>query len=535
VATDGPVNTPIAIGSLQQAQILFGTTPAPTGYVQYAALAKSLTVRAFELLNAGCTDIRLCRVGGTTASTTITDASGNALTITANYPGAKYNGLLATAYGANSTGAVLYNGGQQCLVITTIDGVKHVFPATGILYGDLELLIQQSNVNVSVSGPSQSTSIVWAASATYNAAGSFSGGTDGTSPSDSVYSAQLANCYSLIEQYPVDIVVPCGAYLQPTYGLDASGNITVVNSNTGDTVFYGQNLAQFCARLSVGTHSTFGVLAVAPLVNPTYSAVVTRANQLNGVLNASGTAYITPPTAYTWNLQTGYAPSTGALPGNLLDQSGNPVNIQYLMNVVAGPDILVNNPNFGNYVIDGAVVYAGRAASLSPYVSTTNAPIGGVLALAYQFGASVQNALVGNNLTCFALRNTTNSVVTVSDTTYAANGSDFANLSTLRTVYAVMESVRNGLQAYIGQPNNPPTINAMGTQIARILGNWSNVGAIIDGSYQIFASSAQQISGNMTVMLALTPALEIKQIQVPITLSPPANVSLAGTANTSTN
>ena len=92
LATDGPQNTPVAISSISMGESIFGVVAKPTTVAGVTLMQKSIAARMYELFAAGCTDIRLCRVGGSFATLTLADSvAGNSLILTGNYPGIKYN------------------------------------------------------------------------------------------------------------------------------------------------------------------------------------------------------------------------------------------------------------------------------------------------------------------------------------------------------------------------------------------------------------------------------------------------------------
>jgi hypothetical protein len=325
---------------------------------------------------------------------------------------------------------------------------------------------------------------------------------------DAQYSDALTAAYRQLENYGTNVVVPAGAYLQPSYSLDGSGNPTIVNANGGDTVFFGMNLAQFCARVSVHTKSCFGVISIAPLLVPTFLAVNKRASQLTG----------TTGTAYTFSYQQDYAPSAGPLVGSANGSDGKPFDVGYLLNICAGPDLLVNNIRLGTYVADAAPAYAGRVVSLVPYSATTNKIIPGALGLSYNFGPTVLDAATGARFVVFA--NQAGAVRTVADQTYSLPANDFTKLSTLRTTYAAVEMVRAATQSFIGEASNPAAYNSMGTACDSALKALKSAGALLDYSYNINATAAEQIDGNVTIDLVLIPALQIRKITATVSLKP---------------
>ena len=257
--------------------------------------------------------------------------------------------------------------------------------------------------------------------------------------------------------------------MQPTYALDNSGNPTILNANGGDVANFGQNLAQFCARLSVNTSSAYGVISIAPLQVPTFVNAVNRGRQL-------------ALTAYSWKYASGYSAGSGIPASSVPGTQGTTVDLGYLINIVAGPDPIVNNQVIGNYVMDGAATYAGLSVSLAPQNSTTNQPVPNILALSYNYGASVIDNLSLNRFVTFMT--SMGSVRVVADQTYGLANSDFTKLSTLRITYAAMEQVRSATSGFIGQAANPPNLNALGTAVNSALTGLKKQGALLDYSYQ---------------------------------------------------
>ena len=517
-AVDGPSNTPIAIGPVTDAERIFGATPKPTTITQITASQKALTARVYELFASGCSDIRLVRVGGVSASITLADTVvANDLILTANYPGAKYgNGTAGLSVVVTNT------AGAGNVTITTLDGVPHAFAfTTSTTYGDLMNAINASPINVGASqGATGSPTAI--ANPTAATSAFFSGGADGATPTDAQYSDALTVAYKQLENYPVNVVVPAGAYLQPTLGLDNSGSPTVANANAGDTVSFGRNLGQFVARMSVNTQSCIGIISVTPLLAPTFTANVNRNKTLIGTFDGSGNQ-VTAPTAYTFQYGADYSPAAGPQSTPVL-QNGSVFDTGFLLSVCVG-EIVVNSNPLGNYVADLAPSYAGRVVSLAPQSGTTNKPLNNALALSTVNGPAVLNALVGLRFVT-AFTNQRDGVVRiVADNTYSAPGRDFKFLSTLRITYAAVERVRNATSGFIGEPANPATLNSMGTAIEGALKEMKTAGALIDYEYHLVATAQDQINGNMNVILGLVPALQIRKIYVTVSLKPASAIN----------
>jgi hypothetical protein len=514
VATDGPLYTPIQITSIAQAEQIFGITTAAPSITAAPILAKSLTRGVYEAFQAGCTNINLVRVSGTGSSVVITDTvtPANSVTLTANYPGVKYNGLTATVV-APGTGA-------GSLTITTLDGVAHAFPIpVGGIWGDLMNAVNFSTINVVATQASTSGNPLATINVVNSGPTNFSGGNDGTNLTDAQYNDALVAAYMQLETYGVDVVCPLGAYLQPTYALDASGNPTIANANSGDTVWFGQNLAQFCARVSVDTQSCYGVISVAPLSVPTFTNAVRRGNQL-------------ALTKYNFNYLSGYNTNSPAVSNaEVLTTAGAALNIGYLLNICVGPDPILNNQRLGNYVMDGAATYAGKSTTIQPQIGMTNKTLSSVVGLSYNYGASVINTLVGSGPGFVVFNTQQGSVRTVADQTYEVSGGDFAKLSTLRITYASMEAVRQACAGFIGGAANPATINAMGTAVNSALAALKSSGALLDYTWNINATAANQIAGTFQINLQLVPALQIRKIYVTISLTAPGAITQSGSSS----
>jgi hypothetical protein len=199
-----------------------------------------------------------------------------------------------------------------------------------------------------------------------------------------------------------------------------------------------------------------------------------------------------------------------------IDGLGEAVYNQFLQ-VVAGPNMLFEIAN-KPYEDDFSGAYAGLISILPSYSSPTNKVIPGVVMQTFKLSASQIQALTEKN---YVVPRTRNGRVVVSDAvTTAPDTSDFVRLSTVRIVNDAVNLVREICDPYIGEPNTLPRRNALQTQIDTALKGMIRRGALNDYRFSVKASLADQMDGNIRIILDLVPVFETRRIFVTVALKP---------------
>ena len=97
--------------------------------------------------------------------------------------------------------------------------------------------------------------------------------------------------------------------------------------------------------------------------------------------------------------------------------------------------------------------------------------------------------------------------------------SDYTNLTTVRIVSTVVDSIRALGDKYIGEPNNAPQINSLDTEISQLLLSMKGQGALNSYDFSIQASPDERVLGILNISLTLVPAFEIHDIYLNVSLS----------------
>lgn len=169
----------------------------------------------------------------------------------------------------------------------------------------------------------------------------------------------------------------------------------------------------------------------------------------------------------------------------------------------------------------GAAAYAGKAISLAPQSATTNKRVDGI---SYMKLLSVSQANELTGMRHVTMYQRTKGLVVAKGITGAHNvtkyvRSDYTNLTTVRIVSTVVDSIRALGDKYIGEPNNAPQINSLDTEISQLLLSMKGQGALNAYDFSIQASPDERVLGILNISLTLVPAFEIQDIYLNVSLS----------------
>ena len=203
-------------------------------------------------------------------------------------------------------------------------------------------------------------------------------------------------------------------------------------------------------------------------------------------------------------------------------------NISKHVQVVAGPRVGVSIPgSIRTQWVTGVTQYAALVNSLPVQVAPTNQVLPQANQLRYNLSLRQLDQLTGNKFVTFRVKN--NQIVVVDAVTTAPDlyvggqaktRSDFTRLSTLRIVNYIVSEMRTALDAYIGQPNEFPTYNAMNTAIKAVIKDAMSNAIIQDATYNVnLGRSLDEAVVNLTVL----PQFELRKIELSIGLSTPEN------------
>jgi len=161
-----------------------------------------------------------------------------------------------------------------------------------------------------------------------------------------------------------------------------------------------------------------------------------------------------------------------------------------------------------------ACPYAGKMATLPVQSAPTNKPLYNVNALRYTFSRSYAETFTDAGVTCVSI-DSNDSPSIVDATTYAAEGSDYWRLSTIRITMEAIKQVTLASMKFIGEGASNERRNALETAIRGVLHNMKRAGALNDADFHITFYASEHTA---TVDLILTPAWEIRIIRETVTI-----------------
>ncbi len=495
-AHDGPKNVPVRVERPQDAINLFGDP----GMIQNGG---ALLVPAFrEAYYAGARNIYLMRITGEEAKLEIE----NVMTITAPYPGSKYNNIMVSIEVSEvdpenpdeKPEAKLYIWNKEETEANTLEELKakkidtrkyEIFDlnsykslhelAQDIVYragigvevkegAGIEDLIMADVVNQPLAGGSDQAVIGEDIElGKYSSVDEFGDPVPGEG-----YRAALETAYDLIVDYNVKTVVPLGVYV----GFDE----TKYDRTDADV------LVNLCYTAARRNNDITAVINVRPFKGDTLAEVK---DEVDALYKVADNRYI----------------------------SEDNVDIGKYLSIVAGEGIFIDQ-ELGTYTNTLSAAYAGLVSTLPIQSGSTNKVINGIASLRYNLSPAQAGDLRDKRFT--VIRNKFNRGVTVVEGLVASlPTSDFQSLSTVRVVHGVMNAIREVVDPFIGEALDIPHITSLENAISGRLDKFVDDGALTSASFQILFPQNAAIMGDVRVALELGIASELRRILVTVSRS----------------
>lgn len=295
--------------------------------------------------------------------------------------------------------------------------------------------------------------------------------------------------YQLLENYQVDTVVPVGVY--------ADDELSDKYQN------FAYELGLFCAIASYKNKTTLGAIAMKPLRDTTLAGIQKYAKYLTNYKN-----------------EYYMKDATGA---DIVDSNGDKFDLGKYLSVVAGPTVMFNHQVNSLKEANGAVMYMGLNSTLQPQSAATNKKIEGSTGLKYNFSNSQLNDIVGNRFVTFGLKysrtgQSLKGAYVVDAPTAARPGSEYARLTTSRVIREVADNMREVADPYIGEANTVEQRNSLSAAISKRLDLLVENGVILDYSFNLVATVADQLLGQASLELGIVAPQELRKITTVIGL-----------------
>lgn len=528
-ALDGPVNTPVRVSNLGDAENLFGPliysgdyiNPV-TGVADGSYADNSLLKAVYEAMIGGGGSILVARVGGTAASGTITSGA-SPVKVLGRYPGRVYNGVTVTVAASASTVNI-----SITQPVTKGGAISYSFPNTTKVFAALSTINgDPSNQCVLLDTNTAAYQSVVTALATGSV--TITGGTNGTR-------APGEDNYATVNTYYNNLVMPNGAFdslLDTDFDFALLTGIyaddQVVDGVNATTTSVANDFATWCYRVSSEIKPVHGIIGVRPSGVRTITDATALAN--NNYLQTSPGYY----NQAGRQINMGYFMKKGFTYVDSVSNSS--VDVGRYLSIVAGPDIVFTQSDIGYYIENGAAAYAGLVCSLPAQSATTNKQLGSVSLMNFNFSRDILEKLnqgVGREpvskfaggaaYVTFKKRSTDGLPVVVADNTCSMRGSDYQTLQVLRIANVASRLVKAVMTPFLGEPNNVEARTVMKTNLTTALDALVNAGALLGGNgngyaFTISSDPVETVLGQITVTLFLRPALQIKYVKVVVNIT----------------
>jgi len=297
--------------------------------------------------------------------------------------------------------------------------------------------------------------------------------------------------YQILENYNVDYIYPAGVY---------ADSVQTVNPYSD----FQRELALVCAVLTYRTKMTHGFIDVKPNSNTTLVGIDAYVAKLISK----------HPNLYYMVDQNGEV---------IYDADNKPMDIGWYTSVVVGPEVVMNSDVLGTYYGSPAIAYAALNAVLQPQSSPLNKAIRNVNGIKFKFSNKQMDALIGNRMVCFKLKN--EGMATASSTPYVvdgvtsgAPGCDYSDIAIVKVVTDVVDNIRQVADPFIGEQNTVEQRNALSALISKRLAKLVELGEIQSYEFEVSATIQQQLLGEASIALTIIPAMTLKKITTVVAL-----------------
>jgi hypothetical protein len=475
-ASDGPLNKPVQVDSISNANELYGGT------------AGTLVKKIIEASNFDGT-MYAVRIGTSNYATLDLHGTGR-LVFTARYPGTAYHSL----YASQAAGVLkIYNFKSLETVSFTLASYATNEALCAAINGNDEIRkVVVASTNSLASAPTAGAVVT-----TY-----MTGGTDFLYPTNAQLDAPLTSALTLLESSVIDYIVAAGVYANGTLTKTVNGNPVVVNTG------FAKKLADFCYTMNTtGQSPTLAIVSVSGAHTDdqaTYNTYVAKV-----IAQATTPSSGEPANNFYIDATTTPAVKT------IVDFADSTDDLGMFLSVVTGEPVI--NNSLGVYYPEGDALYAALMASLATISACTGKRLSQTTALRNLLSRTQLNDLAGARLVAFEQGN---GYVSVSDAPSASKEtSDYNRNHTVRIVLGLIEDIKDVCRPFLGESFTPYTYNAMNTKIADMIQKHIDAGALNDGEHSILVTARSQVLGQATVELLVQPAFELRKIFISIALN----------------
>lgn len=201
----------------------------------------------------------------------------------------------------------------------------------------------------------------------------------------------------------------------------------------------------------------------------------------------------------------------------LVDAGGAIIDIGKYIDVVSAYALLLNPSRRQQYSATGAAGYAGLTTRIVPGSAPTNKVVPNIQ-LPFRLAKSKLNELAGSRYVHFVLKR--QGVVVVDAPTAARPDSDYTRWSTMKSIEALVDVIRNVGEPYLGEGMDAVQIAALETGLSQAISELTNAGGPLQRfELSVTVTESQRILGEATVDVVVVPRFELRNIRVTVALS----------------
>ena len=547
-AVDGPLNTPIPIDSLSQLALVFGPANYSQGYLDPNTGTETdkpnggtLVLECLKLMNAGCRSILAVRATGSYAVASSGFASQ--LDIQAVNPGRIYNNVSVTAQAVSGSLVLNVNqpltkGGPWSVtydnswtigeMIDDINGNPN--NTTIVINADTYPAYLNNYVLTLVAGASGNPVTV-----------TLAGGTNGTQ----ARGEDLAGVHGLKPYQDALVLADFGTY-DTLLGKGVRFDYCVLSGlHIDDQIAYngvdGMGPTDEYTRSAVWDYLFF-LDSVYTQNGPCHGIIGTRPTGFRteaGVINWVNTNLLSKTYGF-FNQSLGWINAGPFLYNGFIrnDPLNGPKDMGFLISVCAGPDVVYNHSDIGNYTDNFATSYAGLLSTLNPTLSSVRRVLPGLTAYGTLIPAKYARMLVqgvgydglqqldGRGAYVCLTTNSANAngaLVVFDDPTVTYRDQILRQQQIVHVgnnIHLALEAV---LGKFIGQSNSPAATAAMNAKVGNTLEGYNTMGALrgsngVGYGFTLTSDGVNALLGIINCDVWIWPATAIRAIRFNVTV-----------------
>lgn len=288
-----------------------------------------------------------------------------------------------------------------------------------------------------------------------------------------------------------DIIVPWGRGGHPTEYSDPAATLSspafgfYADNSTSTSTSLAARVSDWCATITDRSHPVFAVMGIKPFL---------------------------PASEFAGESLTATNLATHTALSNLVNKDSIDSG-QFLSVVAAEIRPLGYEPDWG--YSNGAALYAGFVSQLRSWSASTGKLVFNATGIRYNPTRSQQASMSGKGVVPVAL-DFSRRATYVDGITFAAEGSDYSRLTTLRIVFDAVQLIRQVSQGFIGEAATLQHRNAFETAITAGLRGMQQAGALLDSGFVVSYIASEN---KAVVDLVLQPAFELRNIEIQVAVN----------------